>query len=311
MILTLFGSAEFSIGVFNIVMASQHQIAAIVTTPPKPRGRGLQTQESVIQEWASAKSVPCLAPSNLKDAIFQKQMIEFEADCFVVASYGKILPESLLKIPKKYPLNVHPSLLPKYRGAAPIARQLLASEAKTGVSIARITAKLDAGDVLLQEIAPIGDEDNAISLGVKLAKLGGKILVNALEMIESGRESWRSQDETQASYSSKIKKDEGQINWTQPAQAIHNQVRAMVPWPSSYSFLNDKRIKILETKILSRSGCAALPGTVLNVHDPQGMHVQTKDGVLSIRLVQPDSCRVMNSLQFVNGRYVREGDCFK
>jgi methionyl-tRNA formyltransferase len=302
-----FGSSAFSIPVLESLSRSPHQMRHVVTTPPKPSGRGRKLTRTVVHAWATDKGLNVLTPGDLTAAAFIRTVEEAGAPYFIVASYGKILPEKLLSLARPMALNVHPSLLPLYRGAAPIAWQLLHGEQNSGVSIARITIKLDAGEILGVRRIPIEAEDTAVTLETKMAELGAGLLLEVLDGIQHNSYVLKPQHESEATYAPKLKKEMGLIDWTKPASTVHNQIRALVPWPCAYTFYKGKRIRILAAALDPVGPEEYLPGTVLEVNAQGFARVQTGTGSLRILLMQAESSRVTNAHAFALGRDLSKG----
>ncbi len=308
--LVFFGSSDFSISVLNVLTDSDHQVVCIVTTPPRKKGRGQKESPTVVQSWAENKSIPVLAPEKINTPEFVEKIKSLQPDCLVVASYGKMIPDAVLKIPAQQPLNVHPSLLPRYRGAAPIARQLLNGEAISGVTIARITSKLDAGEIIAQQQVKILPDDNGISLALRLAKLGGDLALKVLGEIAKNKIKLTPQDESNSSYAEKLRPEEGRIDWSQSADQINRQVQALVPWPCAYAFFNKIRIKVLEAGVGQKISEDLQPGSIVKI-DPKGtLAIQTGSGILNLKTIHPESGKAMNAYQFALGRHLKAGDLF-
>ncbi|PIQ87303.1 MAG: methionyl-tRNA formyltransferase [Candidatus Omnitrophica bacterium CG11_big_fil_rev_8_21_14_0_20_45_26] len=309
--IVFFGSSEFSIPILEHLTKSHADVVLVVTTPERKKGRGLTPALSLVAQKAKEIGLPVFAPETLQDKKIDAQLRDAAADYFVIASYGKILPTPLLSIPKKFALNVHPSMLPKYRGASPIAAPLLEGQTKTGVSIALLTPRLDAGDLVIQEAVPIQKSDDALSLEEKLAKRGGELVIKSIELIEAGKHTLMPQKETEASYAHKIQKEDGKIDWQQSAQHIRNQVKAYVKWPGAYAFLNGKRIKILKADSVETKKQAQAPGCVTLISKKGYIEVSTGRGFLKIDQIQPESLRVMPPHAYALGRKLNIGDVFK
>jgi len=305
-----FGSSDFSVPILQVLVGSSHNISLVVTSESQRQGRGQRQKISVVQEKAKHLNLKTQTPSNLNHSTFLQAIKDLSVDCFVVASYGKMLPTALLEIPKRYSLNVHPSLLPKYRGASPIVSQILNGETESGITIATITKKLDAGDIVAQQSFPIPAECDAITLEELLSKKSGAVLLTALETIEKRKETCTKQNEVNASYVRKLDKEMGKINWSLPANRVHNQVRAFIRWPSTFTFLNKKRVKIIKTETaLSVRGKFA-PGTITKIESNGPLWVQTGKGNLRILSLQPESGKVMSPHAFVIGHHVEVGQSF-
>lgn len=309
-----FGSSSFSVPVLSALEKSSHRVIGVVTVLPKRKGRGQKELPTVVQEWAKSKSIPVAAPEKINSPEFNQIIRAWKPDSLVVASYGKMIPDSVLSAAKHYPLNVHPSLLPRYRGAAPIARQLLHGETKSGVTIARITSKLDAGEIIAQREIEILMDDNGISLALRLAKLGGELAADVLDRISSGQVALIEQNEADATYAEKLTASMGRIDWTNDAAYIARQVRALLPWPAAFTFLGKLRIKILEAFETNQPEAArevkAAAGELIAI-DPSGyLTVQAGRGAVRLKMLQPDSGKAMNAHAFALGRHLKPGERF-
>lgn len=308
--LIFFGSSEFSIPVLSDLESSSHAIACVVTTPARKKGRGQKESPTVVHDWAESKLIKVLSPEKINKPEFVQELEAFKPDCLVVASYGKMIPDQILKLPKHYPLNIHPSLLPKYRGAAPIARQLLNGETESGITIARITSKLDAGEIILQQKVKIDDDDNGISLALRLARLGGELCLQTLEHIEKNEIVLTPQKDSESSYADKLTTQIGKIVWTKSAQEISRQVRALVPWPCAYTFFQKVRVKILDARESQVSADKKPAGSVVEINPNGSVIVQTGSGTIGLKTLHPESGKAMTAYQFALGRRLKIGDIF-
>src|SRR5438445_9291964 len=231
------GTAELSCASLRTLLAvPEFQVVGIVTQPDKPRGRNLKLQPSPAKELALGHGLPVLQPERARNEEFIAQLRALAPDLIAVAAYGQILPGSILELPRFGCLNVHTSLLPKYRGAAPIQWAILNDEPETGVTIMKMDEGLDTGDILSQQATPIAAGDNAQTLLERIAALGADLLLKTVPDYVTGRIISRKQPEEGASYARKINKEDGRLDWTQPARALWNRVRALVPWPGAYTF---------------------------------------------------------------------------
>lgn len=303
------GSGTFGLPVLEAIRTSGHKLVAVVTAVDKPQGRGKVMTASPIKTWAEANGVPALTPLKLNAAESVAQLKAAGADVFVVASYGALLSSEVLALPAQGCINVHPSLLPKYRGASPVVQSLLSGGEQTGMTIMQMVAELDAGDILLQETVDVTDNENARDLTNRLAKLGGRMTVQALDLIEKGKATPVPQNHSAASYCKKLKKEDGRIDWTKPSSAIHNQVRALVIWPGSFTSRKGKILKVTKTRPAPSSG-PARPGEVLDVR-AQGILVQCGAGAIAIDELQPEGGRAMDWKDYVNGSAIKPGDFFE
>src|SRR4051812_10388833 len=221
----------------RLIATPEFQLAAVVTQPDQPKGRGLKLTPSPVKEVAQQANLPVLQPQRAREENFIQQLAAFKPDLIAVAAYGQILPKAILELPRFGCLNVHTSLLPKYRGAAPIQHAILNGESETGVTIMKMDVGLDTGDILTQDRTPIDASDNSQTLHDRLATLGADLLVRTIPQYVSGAIQPHPQPAEGVTHASKIKKSDGEIDWTQPAQVIWNRIRALVPWPGAFTHL--------------------------------------------------------------------------
>jgi len=277
-------------------------LAAVITAPDQPAGRGYALKSPEVKIAAQKLSLPILQPGSLKDPMVADQIRTFNAEVGIVVAYGKLLPKDVLSIPKQGFLNVHFSLLPKYRGAAPIQWALINGETETGVTLFWLDAGMDTGPVLLQKKVPILPEDNAESLRNNLVEVGVICLEVALGMIEMGMIP-REPQIGAASTAAILKKEDGQIDWTKPAEAIWNRMRGMTPWPGTYT----GRLKILKAHpVLESTG--GEPGTVLRVVSGEGPVVKCGENILALLQVQPEGKKAMSAWSWWQGARLKIGD---
>jgi methionyl-tRNA formyltransferase len=304
-----FGSSEFSLPSLTALAGSPHSVIACVTTPARPQGRGLKVVSNPVERFANEKGIPCLAPETLKDPVALEEVKKRgPVDIFVVASYGKMIPEAWLKIPAKLPLNVHPSLLPKYRGAAPINWQILNGESQAGVTLFVVEKGLDCGDILAQKAWPLGEDETAVTLEKTSAEEGARLLMETLEAVERGPVRAVPQDLALASYAPKLKKEDGLIDWTKPAREIDRRVRGLLPWPAAFTFFRGESLKIVAA-VPDRIACAeAGPGNIIEISKSQGtLRVQTGEGTLTVARLQPAGKREMSAHEFAIGQRLVPG----
>jgi methionyl-tRNA formyltransferase len=306
--IVFFGTPDFAVPTLEALQASSHRVVSAVTQPDRPRGRGQKLTTGPVKARALATGLPLLQPSSLKDPAVLAALGELRADLGVVAAYGKILSEAVLQIPRLGMINVHASLLPKYRGAAPIQRAVADGESETGVTIMQIVKALDAGAMLATVRRPIGPNDTSIEVEYDLARLGARLLVEVVDRLSSGPIVGEPQDDSRATYAHRLTKEDGLIDWTRPAQAIHDLVRGMQPWPNAYSFLDGHRLILLRTTV-EPGGSAAVPGTVLRARG-QDLFVATGHGALRLHELQPEGRRPMAVAPFLAGHPVTEGSRF-
>ena len=305
--IVFFGTPQFAVPTLQNLIENRYSILAVVTQPDRPKGRHLKIVPSPVKELAQKNRIKVLQPHIVGEMGFLEEIASLNADLFVVISYGKILPSSLLKIPRLYSLNVHASLLPKYRGASPIPNALLNQETQTGVTIMRITEQLDAGDILLQRSVSIDPQDDGVTLSEKLSHAGAELMIHALRVTESGKAVFHPQDENQATYTKRLKKEDGIIDWSRSSREIEALIRALVPWPSAYTFYQGKRLQLWKVLAKQRA-CYGRYGQVLKVSETEGIEVSTREGVLALLELQPESRRRMRAIEFASGYQLRAGD---
>ncbi|MFH1791212.1 MAG: methionyl-tRNA formyltransferase [Candidatus Omnitrophota bacterium] len=298
-----FGTSQFAVESLKRLFASGYGVEAVVTQPDRPRGRNLKVTMSPVKEAALEHGVKILQPGEL-GSDFPAEAASYGADLFVVISYGHILRRELLAVPSKYSVNLHASLLPKYRGAAPINWAIMRGERETGVTVMRMNDRMDEGDILSQARTAIGDEDTSAVLTDRLARMGADLLVTTLEAIEKGGEKFTKQDSAQASYAPKLAKLHGLIDWRKSAPEIHNLVRGTVPWPGAYTRFAGGILKILRTGIAE--GMAGDPGEVLAASG-EDIVVAAGKGAVRILELQPQAGKKMDSASFLRGHHVRAG----
>ena len=301
------GSSEFSLPFLKTLGGSRHRVSAVVTTPSKPQGRGLKIQPNPAQLFAEEQGLPCFAPGHLKDPDLLESLKKRAPDVLVVASYGKILPPNWIQLPSRFAINVHPSLLPKYRGAAPINWQIIRGETRTGVTIFKIEAGLDSGDVIAQKECPLGREDNAATLSQKLANEGAPLLMKVLETIDAKSIRLVPQNGEEATYAPKLKKGDGLIRWNQAAEDIRNLVRGLIPWPAAHVVFQGEPLKVLEAEAEPVACAEAEPGVILEINKTGFIRVQTGQGALLVERVRPAGKREMTAFEFSIGRRLSPG----
>jgi methionyl-tRNA formyltransferase len=302
-----FGSDAFSIKALEACLHSDMDLVRVVTTPPQKKGRGLKLESSEIFDYCQAKNLSVIEYPTLRDPKVGQELLALRPDIFVVASYGKLIPGPLLEIPK-YRLNVHPSLLPKYRGAAPIHWSILNGDKETGVSIIDISEKLDAGDIYCQEKVAIDPRADAAELTSELARFSYGILKKVLTQVKEGKLQGVPQSEADATLAPQLSKKDGELSFlAMTAEAMDRKVRGLQPWPGAYCFINKERIALLETD-LPRIATAEKPGTLLAIEKEGGIQVATQDGILEIHKVKPEGKKIMSAADFVRGRRLRVQD---
>ena len=301
------GTPHFAAAALETLLAQQFDVVAVLTQPDRPAGRGMQLTPSPVKQLALQHGLPVLQPRSLKDDDIQRELAEYAADVMVVAAYGLILPQAVLQLPHQGCLNIHASLLPRWRGAAPIQRAILAGDTETGITVMQMDAGLDTGDMLLKKPCPITESDNAQTLHDKLAALGAAAIVEALRLLEQGKLTHVPQDAALATYAAKLSKAEAQIDWTGDATHIANAVRAYNPFPVATATLNTTPIKIWQASV--RTDMGGQSGTVLAI-EKGGIIVACGQGALCLEVLQRPGAKALPAVQFVQGFAVQPGDRF-
>jgi methionyl-tRNA formyltransferase len=304
-----FGTPQFAVPTLQKLLDSRHTVVGVVTQPDRPRGRGQQVSDSPVKALAVKHGLPLLQPTRLKDPAFAAGLREWRADIGVVAAYGKIIPDDILALPRLGMINVHASLLPKYRGAAPIQRAIIDGEAVTGVTIMKIETLLDAGAMLAKVTRPICPDDTSDLVERDLAVLGADLLLEVLEQMLTGTVQEERQDFMLATFAPRLTKEEGIIDWSLPAAYVHNRVRGLHPWPHASTHLDGARIILLKTRVEAGTTDAP-PGTILDVA-PDAIHVATgHGGRIAIEQLQPEGRRPMSAREFLASRRIASGARF-
>ncbi len=312
MLIVFAGTPEIAATVLLTLLAdSTHEVVAVYTQPDRPAGRGRQLHASPVKQLAEAHQIEVVQPHTLRDATTQKQLQQYEADLMVVVAYGLLLPDAVLSMPQHGCWNVHVSLLPRWRGAAPIQRAIEAGDSETGVTIMQMDAGLDTGDILLQQHLEITPTDTAASLHDRLADLGAQALQSTLQQLTAGDLVATQQDNTQVTYAHKLSKAEAALDWGQSAECLARKVRAFSPWPVCTAQLDAHLIRIHQVEMLARSSGGASPGAIVAV-SKQGIDVATGRGVLRILRLQLPGAKVLPVADVVNAKadWFR-GQCFQ
>lgn len=304
-----FGSDDFAAENLQRLLEEKFAVVACVTQPDRPSGRGLQVIASPIKIIARDNHIPILQPENLRDEDFLKRIKSFGADLFVVIAYGQILPLVILKMPKIFCINVHGSLLPKYRGAAPVNWAVINGDKETGFTIMKMSPKMDAGEIIIQEKLNIGDDETSESLRARMAKASAKRLCRTINDIGAGRFNLKPQNEAEVTMAPKLTRELGKIDWDKSAAEIHNHVRGLLPWPAAYTSLQGKILKVLQASI-DASTASGTPGTILLI-TKKGITVATGQGALVIQQVHPESGKPMPAHAFALGQRLPLGTLFK
>src|SRR5215471_5168188 len=307
--LIFMGTAPFACPTLHTLITSPHQIVAVVTQPDRPRGRGQQATASAVKTLALAHHLTIMQPASLRPAAVVEALAALAPDAIVVVAYGNILPPAVLKLPPYGCINLHASLLPKYRGAAPVQWALIYGETVTGYTIMQMDEHVDTGPILWSEACPIAPEDDALSLGERLAEMGANGMLEVLAALERGTLTAQPQPDTGASYAPKLTRELGRLDWSQPATTLHNLVRGLVPWPVATTAWKDSEVKIWRT-MLQSTPHASQPGTITAVSS-DGLAVACGAQQLLVQELQPANRRRMSAREFAQGYRVQPGGRFE
>lgn len=312
------GTPDFAVPSLCSLATSTHKIIAVVTQPDRPKGRSKTPCPSPVKEHAQKLGLNILQPVNVNEETVVKQLRHFSPDCIAVVAFGQFLSASIINLPRYRCVNIHASLLPKFRGAAPINWAIIQGETVTGVTSQLMTVKMDAGDVIAQKTTPLPFDENAGELEKRLASMGAELLIETLNRIEAGNAAYAKQDEKEATFAPKLKKEIGLILWPQETQSIHNLIRGVTPSPGAYTYYRaknaeeKKRIIITKTQIheASKTNPTQRPGAVLEIA-PCGIHVATRDGFICITQLQPEGKRVMDVREYLRGHTLGASTVFE
>jgi len=302
-----FGSSEFAVPSLRRLLEHRHDVLAVVTRPDRKKGRRrLTLSETPVKEAAFKKGVNVLQPENMEEDGFLEKITALKADLFVVVSFGQILTRKVLSLPEMYCINLHPSLLPKYRGAAPVNWAVIRGEKKTGLTVIKMNEKMDAGDIMLQRKVAIEKEDTSGTLSKRLSDLGGILFLDAIRFIEEDRISFKKQNDRKATFAPKLKKEDGIIDWEKPAEEIHNRVRGTLPWPGAYTYFEGEKINIWKTTVAEGG---SVPGVVVEAQ--KELIIGTKKLPIRIEEIQLEGKKRMQAAEFLRGyKKLKKGDSF-
>ena len=301
------GTPEFAVPALKALLDAGHTVAAVYTQPDRPAGRGRKLAMSPVKQFALEHELPVCQPTSLKTDAEAEALRALRPDAMIVIAYGLILPKSILRIPKYGCINVHASLLPRWRGAAPIQRAIEAGDAFTGVTIMQMDEGLDTGPMLATHETPIDAHDTAASLHDRLSALGASLLADTLAKLEDGAVTPQPQDGTQATYAAKLKKDEARLDWSTDAQLLARRIRAFNPWPVAHTTLAGQILRFWQAVAEAQTETATQPpGTVLAA-DPDGIRVQCGQGVLCLTRLQSEGGKALDAGAFLNGRPLPPG----
>jgi methionyl-tRNA formyltransferase len=311
-----FGTPAFAAPTLARLLESSHEVVGVVTQPDRARGRGHKVTFAPVKALATERGFPVYQPATLRGEDVLATLRAFNSDIAVVAAYGKLLPQAVLDVPPHGMINVHASLLPRWRGAAPIHRAVVAGDTRTGVTIMRVVLALDAGPMLSHVEVPIGENTTSVELEATLASAGGALLVDTLDRMARGDVRETPQDEARVTYAAKLERHESAVDWSRPADVLHNQIRGLQPWPAAAVMLNGRRV-ILRGSVrypavpdaAAQPYEVAAPGTILAVQ-PDAIIVATGRGQVALTALQPEGRGTQSAREFANGARVAAGDRF-
>ncbi len=302
------GTPDFSVPALQGLIDGPDQVVAVITQPDRPKGRGKKLTPPPVKVLAKSADIPVLQPTKIKTEEFADELRSFNPDLIVVAAYGRILPASILDLPPLGCINIHGSLLPRHRGAAPIQWAILAGDKEAGITIMQMDVGMDTGAMLLPASVPVANDETAGSLFTKLSNLGGTALLEALDLLRQDKLPPIEQDHSLATDAPPLKKEHGSIDWTQPASVIHCFIRGMDPWPTAYSFLDGKRFRFF-APALSEISSDKPPGSIVQA-DKNGLSLATGEGVLLVREIQPEGKKRMSVEAYLCGQTLEVGQQF-
>jgi methionyl-tRNA formyltransferase len=301
-----FGTPAFAVPSLERLVSGGAEVVAVVTQPDRRRGRGQQSRPSAVKVAALAHGIPVLQPERAADPVFGTQLTAAEPDLGVVAAYGKMLPDAVLETPRLGTINVHASLLPRYRGAAPIHRAIIAGERETGITMIRLVRQMDAGPMLARAVYPITEDDTSELAERALADLGATLLLDTVAALDSGRAMEAEQDHDQATFAPRLTREDGRVDWTQPAETVRNLIRGLHPWPHAYTFLHSTRYLLLRGNVEpgpgTVAGTARAPAGTILVARGDELHVACgHETVLALHELQPEGRKRLSTRAFLAG----------
>lgn len=303
------GTPDFAVPCLDKLVSEGYEVAAVVTQPDRPKGRGQKLAASPVKEAALRYGLPVLQPEKIKNPEFIAELAELKPDVMVVVAFGQFLPQSLLEMPKFGCINVHASLLPYYRGAAPIHWAIINGETRTGVTTMYMDRGMDTGDMIIKAELAIGPNETTGELHDRLMVLGAETLAQTLALVAEGKAPRTPQDHQMATYASLLTRDTERIDWEKPAQAVHNLIRGLTPWPGAFCYHNEKILKVWSSEYLPEAK-GGRPGEILEV-SPQGPVVAAGTGALRLREVQPENRRRMDAGEYVRGYDLEVGETLR
>ena len=300
----LLASGDLGCKVGQAIVNSKHNLVGVVSPPPRPKGRGRVVSQCPVGKWLCDINKPCLETTSLKkDEAAKQRIIGWNPDIVVVADFGQIISKDIIDLPKYGCINVHPSILPKYRGAAPVNWAIINGDKTTGVTILFVTEKLDAGDIILQKEIEINNDETSITLAKKLYNHGASLLIDAIEKIILGKDSPITQEESKVMWAPKLEKESGLIDWSKGAKEIVNLIRGLLPWPGSFTFRNRKRIGIEKAFVVNKKG---EPGIVVETDGK--LIIAAGDKAVEVCLLKPEGKKIMEAVAFVCGYRPKVGE---
>jgi methionyl-tRNA formyltransferase len=302
------GTPEFAVPTLKRLYETGHDIVGVVTQPDRPKGRGRALKQSPVKLFALEKGLKVFQPEKASNPEFISDLYELRSDMFIVIAYGQILRYKVLEIPKWFCMNIHASLLPKYRGAAPINRAILNGDKKTGITTMKMNEGMDTGEMLLKKTTPINPEDDAATLAERLSSIGADLVIETLNSLIQGKLELQPQNDSEATLAPKLKKEEGLISWVKNAETLQNQVRGFFPWPGAYTFYGSKRISIIKSEVTS-GDIEDKPGVVARVSD-YGIEIGTGEDRLIVKELKPEGRGEMSAQSFLRGNPISKGEQF-
>jgi len=301
------GTGDFAVPPLKAIIEAGHDVVAVVSQPDRKRGRGLRAEPTPVKKFAESAGIPVWQPENIRGEPAREHFESFKSDIAVVAAYGKILPDWVFALPRFGAINIHGSLLPAYRGAAPIQRAVMNGEIETGVTIVKVAPEVDSGEIMMRKKTPLGPEETSGDMFQRLSALGAEAIVEALDVIEKGEAGWGAQ-QGPVTYAPKIDKAEGLIDWNAAATSIRDQIRALNPNPGAYFVLNGKRVKAWSSDVVP--DICGKPGEIVEA-GKAGLVVAAGRGGLRLSIVQPEGKQKMTGAGFVNGHRLAAGAVIK
>ena len=302
------GTPDFSVPALQGLIDGPDQVVAVITQPDRPKGRGKKLTPPPVKTLAESAGIPVIQPTKIKTEEFAQELRSFKPDLIIVAAYGRILPSSILDLPPFGCINIHGSLLPRHRGAAPIQWAILAGDKEAGITIMQMDVGMDTGAMLLPASVPVASDETAGSLFTKLSNLGGTALLEALDLLRQDKLPPVEQDHSLATEAPPLKKEHGSINWTKSAAELHCFIRGMDPWPTAYSFLDGKRFRFF-MPVLSDISSDLPPGSIVQA-DKKGLAIATGEGVLLVHEIQPEGKKRMSVEAYLCGQSLTTGQQF-